>query len=341
MRSGVFRWLVFASVLGFAHEGLAQAAPVDPETLRQAADEFEAGRRAFKARDYEGAAVHFENADRLAPNADTLRIAIRARKEARQSDRAATLAALALARHPKEKALRSFAESVISASEKQLHKVEVRCEPSCSLAVNNRVTPYEQVDSAVIYVEPGDHAIVAGWSGNRTETSEIHATAGSTSSIELAAPPEAEPVTSAAAEEEAPAASETGAAVDIASDAPTSRAGLPPAVFWAGAGLTAVLGGVTVWSGLDTQTNPGPDKVKADCAGRGESCPTYQDGLARQRRTNILLAATGAVGVATAIVGIFATDWQAADAEPTATGRKLVPVVGLGDGITVGAVGRF
>lgn len=342
MRPGVFAWLVLAGGITFGGAAFAESAPLDPEALRLAADEFEAGRRAYKARDFEVAAVHFENADRVAPNADTLRGAIRARREARQPDRAATLAASALLRYPNNKSLRTYAESVISAAEKTLHKVEVSCEPSCSLALDNRVTPYESVDAAVLYVEPGDHAIVAGWSGARTKLAEIEAGAGTSSKLEFVAPeePEPEPAVEAASVEPSDPVSADAAmlGVDLAAK---PRAGLPPAVFWAGTGLTAVLGGVTLWSGLDTQSNPGPDKVRADCAGLGEGCPTYQDGLSKQRRTNVLLVATGAVGVATAIVGIFATDWDSSGDAPPATGNSLSPIVAVGDGVTLGAMGRF
>lgn len=340
MRPRLATWLFLAGTLSLAGSSLAESAPADPETLRNAADEFEAGRRAYKARDYETAAVHFENADRFVPNADTLKSAIRARKEAKQPDRAATLAALALARYSKHKSLRSYAESIVSAHEKELHKIEVRCEPACSIAVDSRITPYEQVTNAVIYVEPGDHSVVAGWSGNRTQASEVDAMAGSTSLIEMTAPPE--PPAAAVAEADSEKENAETAQVATTPGRAESRPGvLPREVFWAGAGLTAVLGGVTVWSGLDTQANPGPDKVRTDCAGLGSSCATYQDGLAKQRRTNVLLVATGAVGVATAVIGLFATDWGTDEAEASGIGRTLAPALGLGDGVTVGAVGRF
>lgn len=337
MRPGFPAWLVFASGLLLAPTASAQA-PADPESLRRAADEFEAGRRAHRARDYEGAAVHFENADRAVPNPGALRSAIRARAEAMQMDRAATLAALALARHPENKGLRTYAEGVIASGEKQLHKIEVQCEPECSVALNNRVTPYEEVTRAVLYVEPGEHSIVAGWSGNRTQTSEVQATAGTSSLIELVAPEE-EPAVAAGAD--LPDTDTEAGDGQFIGMTVAPRSGLPQQYFWAGAGLTAVLGGVTIWSGLDTQSNPGPDKVRAECAGQGESCALYQDGLSRQRRTNALLVTTGVVGVATAIVGIFATDWGSGDSEQPTTGGNVVPVVGMGDGVTLGAVGRF
>jgi len=313
----------------------AQNDVVDPEVLNQAADEFEAGRRAFRARDFESAALHFENADRLVPNPDTLRSAIRARRDAKQNDRAATLAAVALSRYPDDAKLRGYAQKLISSVEKQLHKVEVHCTPECSVALNNRITPYSRVEEATLYVSPGQHSVVAGWSANRTEMREVVATAGTTTVLDLVAPEEPEPVVAEASEEKPePPAEPVRVVIEPA------RGGLPPAVFWAGAGLTVALGGVSIWSGLDTQSNPGPDRVRSECAGRGTSCAAYQDGLSRQRRTNALLIATGVTGVATAVVGLFATDWGSGskDAE---VGRVIAPTVALGDGVSVGAAGRF
>ncbi len=324
-------WLVFAGALVLPPMAHAEDAPVAPEALHQAADEFEAGRRAMRARDFEAAALHFENADRLVPNADTLRAAIRARREADQLDRAATLAAMALLRHPEDSRLGEYARRFLATVEKKLHKVEVHCTPECSVALNNRATPYVRAERATLYVEPGEHSVVAGWSSDRTELREVVAVAGETTTLELVAPEEPEPEIEPAEEPEpviAPVILE-----------PPQRGGLPKEVFWVGAGLTVALGGVTAWSGLDTQANPGPDRVRAECAGQGTSCGLYQDGLSRQRRTNALLIATGVTGVATAVIGFFATDWGG-DEKGTEIGA-IAPVLGLGDALTVGATGRF
>jgi hypothetical protein len=81
-------------------------------------------------------------------------------------------------------------------------------------------------------------------------------------------------------------------------------------------GLTAVAVGVTVWSGIDALNNPGQSAVKRDCASLREACPEYQQGIDAQRRTNVLLAVTGTIGVATAVIGLFFTDWQRSEHAP-------------------------
>src|SRR5688572_26614245 len=72
----------------------ARAAEPDPARLQAAAEEFDEGTKAFKRKEYEEAAAHFEAADRYAPSPASLGNAIKARKAAKQLARAATLATL-------------------------------------------------------------------------------------------------------------------------------------------------------------------------------------------------------------------------------------------------------
>jgi hypothetical protein len=102
---------------------------------------------------------------------------------------------------------------------------------------------------------------------------------------------------------------------------------------------------VTIWSGIDTENNPGPNAVKADCVGQGTSCKQYQDGLGSQLRTNVLIAVTGGVGLVTAVIGIFFTQWsspgshsETLPAEPPQAGLRVIPVLGPGQ---AGLVGTF
>jgi hypothetical protein len=299
--------------------------------IKAAADEFDAGRRAFKARDYDTAASHFENADRDAPAPEALRLAIRSRLEAKQPARAAMLAASALARYPEDKATVKAARQVLSSVEKQLHRLAVSCSPACTLLVDRKLLPFPQATAVTLYLDPGAHSITASWPGERSKTESVSATANHESDLAFVAPPpKAEPVA-----EEKPV---------IVAPPPEEKphSGLPRGVFFAGLEATAVLGGVSLWSTLDMRANPGHDKVRQDCAGQDESCPTYQDGLRRQRRTNILLAVTAGVAVATGVVGVL-TDW--APPPQSGQGPRLRPSVAFGgsprEGWLVGAEGAF
>ena len=77
---------------------------------------------------------------------------------------------------------------------------------------------------------------------------------------------------------------------------------MSPAVFWIGAGLTAVSGGLLLWSGLDTLS--ANDDYEDNPTRSG-----FEDGVDKERRTNILIGTTAVLGVATVAVGLFATDW--------------------------------
>jgi hypothetical protein len=128
---------------------------------------------------------------------------------------------------------------------------------------------------------------------------------------------------------------------------------LPPTAFWVGVGLTAVLGGTTIWSGIDTKNNPGADAVRDACktvdssGAHSDNCNTlYNQGRSNQTRTNVLLGVTAGVGVATAVVGAFFTDWgskksEAEAAKARSKGFSVEPWLAIGSGASVGALGRF
>jgi hypothetical protein len=110
---------------------------------------------------------------------------------------------------------------------------------------------------------------------------------------------------------------------------------LGPAVFITGAALTGIGLGLTVWSGIDTENNPGKDAVKATCVDQGPSCPTYRTALAHEVRTDVLVGVTSGLAVATAIVGVFFTQWSA---ERSTVGVRVAPLLGIGQ---AGVEGSF
>jgi len=116
-------------------------------------------------------------------------------------------------------------------------------------------------------------------------------------------------------------------------------------VFFVGAGLTVAAGGVTVWSGIDTQNNPGPERVKRECAAGDENCELYKEGRSKQLRTNVLIGVTGGLALATGLIGALAVDWGGGDKGQTDArarpSRKIQPIAGWSHGPTLGARGTF
>jgi hypothetical protein len=338
---------VAGSLALFAATSAAQSPEPNAEQIRVAAEEFDDGKRAFKEGEYVTAAEHFEKADQNAPSAAALELAMRARERAEQLDRAATLAELALVRYPDNADLQTSAQALVDRAERELHKVSVTCDTPCDLVVGTKIIAGPAATERIVYLPPGEHVMKAGWAEGRTQSQKITATEAGTSEVQFTEPPaSAEP---AASGEDDPAddAVETDASLDAGTPV-KAKGGWSPAVFWVGVGLTAVAGGVTAWSGIDTINSPGADAVRERCI--DESCPEYQEGRDKQTRTNILAGVTAGVGVATILVGVLATDWSGGKASKAlavprqrSAGSRLgiEPWVTIGQGATVGASGRF
>ncbi|MFO0571531.1 MAG: hypothetical protein U0263_38235 [Polyangiaceae bacterium] len=322
----------------------ARAQP-SAEDIKAAGAEFDLGKQSYKKKAWVEAAEHFESADARAPSAVALELAIRARDKAGQLDRAATLAELGLERHPNDAAVAKAADPVLKKARAELHALRIRCTPACELVLGTKLVHGAAAATRTVYVTPGTVSVNASFGPGRTRSKDVEASKGGSSDVAFEAPPEA------AKTEPPPTAVEPGptsprpnsvepAVVPATHDQgpkPEPSGGLPPGVFFVGVGLTVVAGGVTVWSGIDTQNNPGKDKVRTECAGQGTDCPAYQDGLSRQNRTNVLLGVSAGLAVVTGVVGAFFTDWSGGAKKEA----RIAPFVTVGHGAAVGATGRF
>jgi hypothetical protein len=318
----------------FVARGAAAQKPPSAERIRSAAEEYDAGRRSFGDGKFEEAAAHFENAFHDAPSPVALRNAIRARKEAKQSARAATLATLAISKYPEDAATQEVAKATLAELEPKLHKVLFKCTPECNVAADGRAVSVEDAAEVRFYLDPGPHSLVVGWTEDRSKVVPLTAKAGSSTELSFRAPP----VAAKAPPPEAPAAPAVAAASEGEPDRAPSTKPFGPAVFVVGAGLTTAGIVATIVSGVDTINNPGTDAVRRDCAGVGPTCPTYQKGLDAQTRTNVILGITIGVGVTTAIVGLFFTQWSS----PAKAAKAAVrPLVVAGPTSLLGLEGRF
>lgn len=319
--------LLVCSASSLAWAPVARGADATPEQLQFAAQEHDLGYRAYVAKQFEEAATHFENAFFAAPNPAELRSAIRARRETGQNARAATLAAIGKRKYAADAALGKVADETLAATRPKIYEIHVTSPEECNVAVDAKVVTAEKASDFRFFVDPGKHELLVGWSDERSTKVSVDATAGGAQELSLTPPPPSKkPDLPTTPPESTPSSKPFG-----------------PAVFFIGLGLTAAGAGVTVWSGIDTQNNPGPNAVKADCVGQGTSCPQYQQGLSSQLRTNVLIAATGGVGLVTAVVGIFFTQWshpdtQAEHTPPAGAGLHLTPIIGPGQ---AGLMGTF
>lgn len=110
---------------------------------------------------------------------------------------------------------------------------------------------------------------------------------------------------------------------------PSGGGGITPVVFIVAAGLTAVAGGVLIWSGIDTLTANDNYVRSADAAPLATVESLYASALDAQLRTNILVGVTGALAATAVILAIF-TDWDGdppADSPASAPAASLLPIV--------------
>ena len=316
-----------------------------PDQIKYAAEEFNAGAKSFRSGNFVEAAEHYENSFREVPTKPSvLRAAIQNRVKAKQKARAATLAAIAVAKFASDAPTVALAKEVLASSEKSLAKVNVTCSEPCAVFIDSVTTPYKPTKQAVLYVEPGAHTIAASWGEKRNESKKVDGAAGGTLELSFKPPTVTVPPAVASADKPAEAPPPVVEAPKAVEHKP-----LPRWAFFTAAGVTTVLVGVTVWSTIDMRSNPGKAKVERDCVDLGSACPTFQDALSAQKRTNVFLGVSAGALVATGVLGVFFTDFHPADSAPAtaarAPRRTITPVVspfgGADRGMSVGAYGTF
>jgi hypothetical protein len=328
--------LVFTAALGVGGApALAWAGP-DPAKLKAASESFALGAAAYDAGKFAEAAPHFEAADASAPSPKALRLAIRSREQAGQLAKAATLAALALDRHPDDADLTKVAKAAIEAAQSKTYKVAVSCASPCLLAAGDKIVHGEARTRWTLFLDPGPSTIGASFLGNVAATDQsVVAVAGKSTSIRFEPkadkppsdrppsdkPPSDKPPSDKPPSDKPPSdePGDTTLGGDPTPDEPQGTWRIHPAGFIVGLVVTAGLGGTTIWSGIDTVNDPGTDRVREECAGLGEECPLYKDAQSKELRTNALIGATAGAAAITVVLAIV-TDWggsaEAADDDP-------------------------
>ena len=278
------RWLATALLLGSTIHAVAWSADAPSrEDKKRAAAQFHEAEALFKKHAYAEAAEAFERAHAIAPHPAALMNGVDAHVRAGQIARAANLCAQLLREVPPDNPHAAEARRQLADLKAKVGLLRVEGE-AARVTIDGKPSKLGEV-----YVDPGDH-VVEGTVGDQPVTRKVQATAGATTRVvfDRAAPPpkdEKPPPPPTLPEPEKP-----------------QGRGVSPTWIYVGAGATAVLGGVTVWSGLATNA------ARRDF----DSHPTQaglDDGKSKQSRTNLLLGATAIVGLSTAAVAWFATDW--------------------------------
>lgn len=90
---------------------------------------------------------------------------------------------------------------------------------------------------------------------------------------------------------------------------PPARAKLAPVWFYAGAGATVVFTGLTVWSGLDTQSALSDYERDLPRLTQAQADARVSNGHSRELRTNLLLTGSLLCGAGSAVLGIWFVDF--------------------------------
>jgi tetratricopeptide (TPR) repeat protein len=283
------------------------AASASPDEAKKAKALFTKGKAAFKAKDFVAAAQSFEQAYQLKPHHDVLWNAARSRHEADQPLDAANLYAKYLREAPddakdRDEAIRNLKE--ISA---KLGKIEVHTAPT----VKEPHLDGKPYGGFAIYVTPGEHTAAGKLADGKDDGKDVRSTisvaAGQSASLNLEPPPPPK----------------------IIRKIEVRDKGLPWPVVAVGGGLTLVAGGLTIWSGLNTNAKK---QEFTDAQKANAYDPKLQgmldDGRSAQTRTNILLVTTGVLAVATGVLAYF-VNWKAltdpAKVDPKADPKTDLP----------------
>jgi hypothetical protein len=320
--------LAVALLIGSNHRVLAQS---DAQRRQAAAEAYDRGTAAYLAGNFTQSAQWFETANRMAPAAAALMQAIRAHRNGGNDLRAATLALQLSIKYPQEPAVAKYGSDVLNELAGKYLRIEVTC-GGCSLDLDGTLQEY-----LIFFTEPGvSHSLVAHFDAGDVKE-DVSGSAGETKALAFELPvPGGEVgtgtgVTAPGGEGEL-AASTTG--TGQAKTGSKSK-GLSPVYTLIGGGVTVALGVTTAVLGVsvikskdDFDKKYPPDNDNYACRNAQTACEKdYQDGVDKQTLTNVFIGITAGMGVLTAVVGIFFTDWSKKEkkTEAPSAGVLLLP----------------
>jgi hypothetical protein len=291
-----------AFVLALSSSAMAQEGDV-----AAAASAFNRAQEAEVRGDMAKAADLYELADRISPAPAALRNATRARLEAGQLASAAADAEELKRRYPTDAASVTLADEALAKASEKLVRVAAECSVDCSLVVDGLAAGADARRTHVVYLESGVHTLVARFSDGSSASQRIEGTAKQRLDVKLEKSEQAAtPAPAAALPAAAPPPAPGGATAP--SKEAGSAGGISPVVGLVLGGVALGLGGVAVWSALDT-------KSARDDFDKNPTRAAYDDGQGKDLRTNILIGAGAVVGAASLGVLVFATNWSGSGAD--------------------------
>jgi hypothetical protein len=339
--------LHLACILGFA---LAFPLVASAQDKAHAKEAYERGVEAHKRGDFQRAAEEFARADAIAPSPVALQAAV---DETILADDPA-LGEELVERSQRAPATGDLAKSIETAKKKfagRAGRVKVACPEGATCLAT--------LDSTAIAVgkpvwsRSGQHTIVVQVDGeSQTKLVDVKAdqTTDVTPTPKSAPPPAVAPAaTTPPPPPTSPPPYNEGGAVKDHPDALPPRDmknGLPPIIFWVGAGATVLFAGAGITLGLVTKSKH-EEFIDAGCdKANNPGCKDKGDvGLTTQILADVSFGVTALAGVATIVIGVAFTDWNARGPVSSRGAKvgvggapQVTPVAG---GAVAGYGGRF
>ncbi|HMJ15355.1 MAG TPA: hypothetical protein VK524_28260 [Polyangiaceae bacterium] len=286
--------------------GNAAAQPTTKAQRDQAAAAYDEGATLFDRAQYAAAAVAFLRADDTLTSSDAVSSALVSARKTNDHLLIIKVAERAIARETLDPKLSAQGRQALIDAARHLAQVDLSCEPEpCSIALDQ-----VEVKPGTHYLLPGTHAASASAPGFTPDDERLRLDASVTYRVVL------HPVRPGSAMRPSEiATSQPPAAATPAANARADRAKtkpLPPAAFYTGAAVTAVLAALTVWSGIDTLAaksdlpDPAPQSDIDDVKGK-------------ILRSNLLFGGTLITGALTTYAGFALVNWKGAASQKHGT----------------------
>jgi hypothetical protein len=289
-----------------------------PAEKARAKEAYDRGVEAHKRGDYQRAAEEFAKADAIAPSAVALQAAV---DESMDADDPA-LGAELIERSARAPATGDLAKSLDAAKRKfagRAGRLKVGCPEGASCLAT--------LDGAAIAVgkpvwsRSGQHTVVVQVDGEAQtklvdvkadQVADVTPSAKSTTPAGTQATPPPPPPAYTPTTTGTPTSPTTPPPKGERADGTSGRKGLPPIVFWAGAGVTVLLGGASIALAVVTKSKH-DEFVSAGCdQAANAGCKDKSDiGETLQILADAGFGATALAGIATIVIGVALTDWGA------------------------------
>jgi hypothetical protein len=298
------RWRRAVLALGILALGLGLAAGparADADAEARARDAYDRGTAAYKRGDYARAATEYAQADAIAPSAVALRAALDAATLADDPVLGTELVERAAQRESgtADKPLATVLATARARFAHRAGRVVVRCPDTCLATIDGAAAEA----SRPRIVSVGTHSIVIQRNAG-SETRIVRVDGDQVVEVTPIATPT--PITTSTPTTTATWTSTPPPVASTRRESPHTRP-LPGGFFWAALGATAIAGGFTVWSGIDTANKH--SQFTSDHCGAPMFVPgcggLSNDGKFAQARTNVLIATTGILAATAVALGVF------------------------------------